>query len=77
MVMLIEPPKEQMAFEELFKAGMLPIKTVGAPGAQGAAVAGTQGIGVNTPQAAEVAEATVGFAIELHIPKGRMFTNGA
>ncbi len=36
-----------------------------------------QGIGVRTPIAAEVAEATVGLAIDWHIPKGIMFTIGA
>ncbi len=35
------------------------------------------GMGVNTPQAAEVADATVGFVTDLHIPKGSMFTMGA
>lgn len=47
------------------------------PGAQGATIAGIQGIGVNTPIAAAVAEATVGLLGDWHIPKGRMFTNGA
>jgi hypothetical protein len=35
-----------------------------------------QGMGVKTPIAAEVAAATVGFAIDIHIPNGRMFTIG-
>ena len=35
-----------------------------------------QGIGVNTPRAAAVAEATVGLAIEKHAPKGMMLTIG-
>ena len=65
-----------MSFEESFNAGMLAIKTVGAPTAHGAVVTGVQGIGVKTPKAAAVAEATVGFDIELHMPKGRMFTPG-
>jgi hypothetical protein len=56
--------------------GMLPSKTVGAPGDHGAAVAGMQGMGVSTPKAAEVAAATVGFAKLRHIPKGNMFTMG-
>jgi hypothetical protein len=34
------------------------------------------GIGVSTPQAAEVAEATVGLANERHIPKVGMLTIG-
>lgn len=42
--------------------------TVGEPGAHGAGQEGTHGIGVNTPNAAEVADATVGFARLLHIP---------
>jgi len=32
--------------------------------------------GVNTPNAAAVALATAGFAILVHMPKGRMFTMG-
>ena len=35
-----------------------------------------QGIGVNTPKAAAVAAATAGFAGDMHIPKGGMFTIG-
>jgi hypothetical protein len=38
---------------------------------------GTQGIGVSTPRAAAVAEATVGFARLVHIPNGRILTIGA
>ena len=37
---------------------------------------GTQGIGVSTPQAAEVAEATVGLAKDRHIPKVGILTMG-
>jgi hypothetical protein len=55
---------------------MLPIITVGEPGVQGAVVAGTHGMGVNTPIAADVAEATVGLAMELHMPNVGMFTIG-
>lgn len=54
----------------------MPIITVGAPGAHGAGVTGTQGMGVNTPKAAAVAAATVGLEGELHIPKGGMLTIG-
>lgn len=46
--------------------------TVGEPGIQGAVVTGMQGIGVKTPNAAAVAEATVGFAGDEHMPKGRI-----
>jgi len=55
---------------------MFPIRTVGAPTIHGAGVTGTQGIGVNTPIAADVADATVGFASDWQVPKGRMFTIG-
>ena len=48
-----------------------------AAGAQGAVITGMHGIGVRTPIAAAVAEATVGLAIHWHIPKGLMFTIGA
>jgi hypothetical protein len=38
------------------------MRTVVEPTTQGAGVTGTQGMGVNTPSAAEVAEATEGLA---------------
>ena len=55
---------------------MFAINTVGAPGAHGAGMTGTHGIGVNTPNAADVADATAGFANDEHIPNGIMFTSG-
>ena len=64
-----------MHFDVLFRAGMPPIITVAEPGAHGA-VTGTHGIGVNTPSAAAVAEATVGLAIDMHMPKVGMFVIG-
>jgi hypothetical protein len=70
------PPKLHMHFDELFNAGMLATSTVGDPGAHGAAVTGVQGIGVSAPKAAAVAEATAGLAMDWHIPKGAIFTNG-
>ena len=70
------PPQLHMHLEVLFNAGILPINTVGLPGAQGAAVTGTQGMGVSTPSAAAVADATVGLAMELHMPNGMMLTIG-
>ncbi len=60
----------------LSNAGMFPISTVGAPGTQGEAVTGIHGIGVNTPDAAAVADATVGFDGVMHMPNGMMFTIG-
>jgi hypothetical protein len=65
-----------MHFEQSLRAGKLAMSTVGAPGIQGAAVTGTQGIGVNTPKAAAVAAATVGFDGDWHMPNGKMLTNG-
>ncbi len=65
-----------MHLEVLLRAGKLPMSTVDEPGVQGAMVIGTQGMGVRTPSAAAVAEATVGLATELHIPKGGIFTVG-
>ena len=55
---------------------MLPNKTVGAPGSHGEAVAGMQGIGVNTPSAAAVAAATIGLAMLMHVPNGMTLTSG-
>lgn len=70
------PPQLHINLELLFSAGILAMSTVGEPGAHGAMVMGMQGIGVKTPRAAAVAPATMGFARELHMPKGRMFTMG-
>jgi hypothetical protein len=50
--------------------------TVGAPGVQGVSVIGMHGIGVNTPMAAAVAEATSGFAGLMHMPNVGMFSIG-
>lgn len=55
---------------------MFAIKTVGDPGAHGAGITGTHGIGVKVPNAAAVAAATVGLANDEHMPNGRMFTSG-
>ncbi len=62
--------------ELLLSAGWLAISTVGHPGAQGADVTGVQGMGVSTPKAAAVAEATAGLAIDVHIPKGSILAKG-
>lgn len=50
--------------------------TVGLVETQGETMTGTQGIGVSTPKAAAVAEATLGFDKVLHIPNGIIFTIG-
>ncbi len=65
-----------MHLEASFRAGMFPISTMEAPGAQGAMTTGTQGTGVRTPLAATVAAATAGFDGVRHIPKAGMFVMG-
>ena len=73
---VITPFQRQLSVEVLLKAGEPATCTVDAPGVQGEAVAGTQGIGVSTAFAAAVAEATTGLAKLWHMPKGAMFMNG-
>jgi len=58
-------------------AGLPSIVTFVQPGDQGATVAGMQGCGVSTPLAADVADATCGFDVVVHMPKGLMLTDGA
>ena len=70
------PAHRHIHLELSLRAGMLPINTVGEPGAHGATTLGIQGMGENTPSFAAVAAATTGFAIELHIPKVGIFTIG-
>src|SRR5258708_4770181 len=65
-----------MQVQVLLSAGMPPIMVVAAPGVHGDAVTGMQGMGVSTPRAAAVAAATVGLAIDMHMPKGGMFVIG-
>ena len=75
-LMVITPPNEQLHIDALLSAGLPPIITVGEPGDHGAAVMGVHGIGVSTPSASAVAPATAGLAIDMHIPNGKMLTNG-
>ena len=49
----------------------------GAIGIHGAGTTGTHGIGVNTPRAAAVAAATMGFANDWHMPNGAILAPGA
>jgi hypothetical protein len=58
------PPNEHIHLLLSVNAGMFITLTCALPGAQGAAIAGTHGIGVSTPIAAAVAEATAGLAID-------------
>lgn len=76
LVIEIVPAHMHMSLELLLRAGFLEIKTVGDPGVQGVAVAGTQGAGVGTPDAAAVAAITTGLVFELHMPKVKMFFKG-
>ena len=72
----MHPPQLHMHLQVLSIAGVLPIKIVGFPRIQGDVVTGIQGMGVNTPNAAVVAAATIGFASEVHITNGKIFTIG-
>jgi hypothetical protein len=65
-VIEIEPPMVQTHLLVLLRAGMPRSVTVGEPGAQGAVMAGTQGVG--TPAAAAVST--------LHVPNGGMLEIG-
>jgi hypothetical protein len=60
----ITPAHIHINFAELFRIGMFPSSTVGAPTIHGAGVLGMHGIGVRTPMAAAVAAATIGLAID-------------
>lgn len=69
------PPKAHMSLQLSSSAGMFVMSCL-PPGAHGATMTGTQGMGVSTPIAAAVAEATVGFASDVHMPNGIMLANG-
>lgn len=72
----MQPPHIHMHLLVLLRAGMLLISTVGDPGAHGVGVLGMQGMGVSTPRAADVADATTGFARLVHIPNVMILTSG-
>ncbi len=74
--MVITPPHMQLHVDVLFSIGIPPSVTVGEPGTHGATVFGMHGMGVSTPNAAAVAEATTGLLGVMHIPNGMMFTIG-
>lgn len=75
--MVITPPYAQMSCEELFSAGLFWTKTCGLPTIHVPVGAGMHGIGVSTPSAAAVAEATVGLARLEHTPKVGTLAMGA
>ena len=66
-----------MQVDPATSTGTPPAMVCGAIGIHGAGTAGTHGIGVNTPSAAAVAAATMGFANDWHMPNGAMFAPGA
>lgn len=70
------PPQVHMHFDWMVAAGVPATVTIGDGGAHGAAMTGRHGIGVSTPEAAAVADATAGFVGVVHMPKGGMFTIG-
>lgn len=72
----ITPAHAHISLEVLLRAGAPQTSTVGEPGTQGAGITGVHGIGVNTPNAAAVAAATMGLAGDLQTPKGGIFTIG-
>lgn len=72
----MSPPQMHWHVAVSFSAGGVAVGTVTEPVVQGNGVTGTQGIGVSTPIALDVAEATEGFARLEHMAKGRMFTIG-
>ena len=72
----MHPPHMHISLLVTVSVGKPCVITWGLPGAHGATVLGTHGMGVSTPQAAAVAEATVGLANERHIPKVGIFTIG-
>lgn len=75
-VISIEPLHAQEHVEPAVRAFWPATVTPAAPGDQGAVTTGTQGMGVSVPEAAEVAAATWGFAVVLHMPNGEMFCMG-
>jgi hypothetical protein len=74
--MLMDPAHVHRSLQLFVSVGIDPVKTVGAPGIQGATVIGTHGIGVKTPKAAAVAAMTVGLLGLEHIPKVGIFDIG-
>src|SRR6478752_4342947 len=71
------PPHMHISLSTFCSTGSFTTITLGGlVGIQGAAVAGTQGIGTSAPSAAAVAAATVGFARLEQTPNGMMFSSG-
>lgn len=75
-VIEILPPHVHIHLLLSVSAGMFITFTWALPGAHGVVITGTHGIGVSTPIAADVAEATVGLDKDWHIPNVGMFVPG-
>ncbi len=76
MITVILPFHIQDTFPLLSKAGLPQTFTFEDAAPHLPVTIGMQGTGVNTPNAAAVAAITMGFAIDWHIPKGKIFKNG-
>ena len=63
---VMTPPQLHISVEMLSRAGWLPEQDGRCARDPGRGVAGMHGIGVSTPRAAAVADATVGLAMEKH-----------
>jgi hypothetical protein len=74
---VITPPHAHVVVHPACSAGCPSTMTLVAPGVHGAEVTGMHGAGVNAPNFAAVAAATVGLDIVPHIPNVGMFTIGA
>ena len=73
---VITPAQMHFNMDMLSRVVKFPRLTVMPPGDHGEGVFGMHGIGVRTPSAAAVAAATTGFAGDIHIPNGMIFTIG-
>ena len=73
---MIIPPQVHWQVHTLVSTGRPPMNTLAEPVCHVPRGSGTQGIGVRTPRAADVAVATAGLAGELHSPNVGMFSIG-
>ncbi len=76
-MMVMTPVHMHMQVQVLVSAGKPLIRTIGDPGVQGLAVAGTHGPGTGAPIAAALAAMTAGLVGLLHIPNVGIFAIGA
>jgi hypothetical protein len=76
IVTVMTPPHAHTQVLGEVSTGRPPISVRVATGIHGPVGFGTQGIGVSTPSAAAVADATVGLASEVHMANGGMLASG-